>query len=1184
MAQQPSPARQFPPGTPIQLSDLPVSRLRSQIERLPGPARDRAAAWLGNFHFTELDLNSLQVDASGGIYYADQLAFNAPSADTEPASDPAVAGAAVPVSPFPTGLIFHSRPGAANVLFLNFSGEDIIGTAWNTSLGRTVISAVAFSSDSDFSTFSDGEQLAIRRIWQRVAEDYAPFNIDVTTERPAIFGNRTAHALITRNTDANGLANPASTSGGVAYVGVFGSASYSNYRPAWIYSNNLAGDESYIAEAASHEIGHNLGLSHDGTTSGSEYYGGHGSGNTSWGPLMGTGYNRNVSQWSKGEYYLANNTQDDLATIAGKLSYRTDDHGNTKSTATALVIAGGTNVVSTTPENDPGNSNPANKGGLETNADVDVFSFATGTGPVNLSVAPWVSPSGRTRGGNLDILLELYDSNDVLILTDNAAGETLAGIQKNLPEGVYYLHVKNTGPGTPLSSSPTGYTAYGSVGQYFVSGYVVPSGLAIPPGAELSIADISLPGQGPSQFTVTYSDNAAVASATIDGADVLVTGPTGYSQLARLVVKNSTANSTPIVATYEIDPPAGPIWTEADNGTYTLNMEAGQVSDIEGASVPAGPLGQFNVVVPRLIYFAGMDTNPGWTLQPLWQYGAPSYSSGGPAGGFTGNQVIAYNLGGNYENRLTTIYATTPAIDCSSVESATLRFRRWLKLKNGDTATIQVSTNGTTWVDVWTTTKTVSDSAWQEVQYALPTFAVGSPTVQLRWGLGSGPAQNEIGWNLDDVEIFGDGNLDTVPPGAVLNVANITTGGSPGHEIAVTYSDNVAVNVATLGDGDMLVTGPNGYSNVVAFAGVDVPNNGSPRIAAYSAPAPNGTWATADNGVYDVTLRAAEVADTAGNYFDETVMGQFTVAIAKSQQLLLASPTVLDVPEGSTATVGVRLAEQPSADVTMTVVPAEGDADIVIESGATNVFTSINWSTPVSVVFRSLADADQLNGTTTFELRSDGLATVNLTATEQDSTLDNILTVTSNHADWGNVDPAEGTYPVGSSVQVTAGPNTYFKFVQWSGDFPGTNNPTTVAMNSNVSLRAEFRELVTTNYATPYWWLAQFGQTSDFDAAEMVIGTNGIPFWQSYIAGLDPFDPESQFRLSVTPGTQPNTWVLEWNPVTNRVYTVMQSANIDQGFTPLPSASALPSSVRSYTNSTTSPSPLIFYRMEVQKP
>ena len=67
-----------------------------------------------------------------------------------------------------------------------------------------------------------------------------------------------------------------------------------------------AGNEKYVAEAASHEAGHNMGLSHDGTST-AAYYGGQGSGATGWAPIMGVGYYKNLSQWSKGEYALANN-------------------------------------------------------------------------------------------------------------------------------------------------------------------------------------------------------------------------------------------------------------------------------------------------------------------------------------------------------------------------------------------------------------------------------------------------------------------------------------------------------------------------------------------------------------------------------------------------------------------------------------------------------------------------------------------------------------------------------------------------------------------------------------------------------------------------------------------------------------------------------------------------------------
>jgi hypothetical protein len=518
MAQsQPVPQRprEFPPGTLTRIADLPPSRLRRHIEGLPPAAQQRALAWLQGFHFTELDLNSLETDAAGGIFYVDEFPLDPAAAPTP--SAPIVAETAVPVNPFPAGLVFHSRPGAPNVLYLNFTGGNVSGTAWNDSLGRSSIPAVAFSTDSDYDTFSDAEQLAIKRMWQRVAEDYSPFNIDVTTERPAVFGTRSAEALITRNTDRDGSPNPSSSAGGIAYINVFGGSSYASFRPAWIYFNNLANSESYVAEAASHEVGHNLGLSHDGQSNGTAYYRGHGSGDTSWGPIMGTGYGRNVSQWSKGDYYLANNTQDDLAVIAGKISYRSDDHGDTIGTATSLVITGGTNILSTTPETDLTNTNRANKGVLGRNTDVDVFSFTTGTGPINLSVKPWIMASG-TRGGNLDILLELYDASGRLLLTNNPEAQTYAQIQTTLSWGTYYLFVRNTGVGDPFSATPSGYTSYASIGQYFISGYIAP------PNAGSPLVQLITAVNNPAWGTVTPTNTSYVPGSIVQ----LLAMPTTY--------------------------------------------------------------------------------------------------------------------------------------------------------------------------------------------------------------------------------------------------------------------------------------------------------------------------------------------------------------------------------------------------------------------------------------------------------------------------------------------------------------------------------------------------------------------------------------------------------------------------------------------------------------------------------
>jgi hypothetical protein len=116
---------------------------------------------------------------------------------------------------------------------------------------------------------------------------------------------------------------------------------------------------------------------------------------------------------------------------------------------------------------------------LERNTDVDVYSFATGSGAVKLTANAWTVAAG-TRGGNVDVAIELRNASGTLLATNNSATATSATIQTNVTAGTYYLFVRNSGAGTPLATTPTGYTSYGSVGQYFVSGFIAPVILASP--------------------------------------------------------------------------------------------------------------------------------------------------------------------------------------------------------------------------------------------------------------------------------------------------------------------------------------------------------------------------------------------------------------------------------------------------------------------------------------------------------------------------------------------------------------------------------------------------------------------------------------------------------------------------------------------------------------------------------
>ena len=79
--------------------------------------------------------------------------------------------------------LLHSNPGATKRIFMDFDGHTTTGTAWLR--GATIVTP-AYDIDSNPSSFSSTELANIREIWERVSEDFLPFNIDVTTEDPGI--------------------------------------------------------------------------------------------------------------------------------------------------------------------------------------------------------------------------------------------------------------------------------------------------------------------------------------------------------------------------------------------------------------------------------------------------------------------------------------------------------------------------------------------------------------------------------------------------------------------------------------------------------------------------------------------------------------------------------------------------------------------------------------------------------------------------------------------------------------------------------------------------------------------------------------------------------------------------------------------------------------------------------------
>lgn len=352
----------------------------------------------------------------------------------------------------------HSRPGANRTIYLDFNGATITNTAWNSN-GNT-INALPYDIDGNTAAFSTTELQRIQYIWQRVAEDYAAFDVDITTEQPAadaltrsgtsdqVFGTT---VVITKSTGVYSC-----SCGGIAYVGVFndagGSRSPDYYKPALVFYDMLGGGaEKPVAEAISHEAGHNVGLHHDGSATDS-YYAGQGTDAvTAWAPIMGVGYYKPLVQFSKGEYAGASNTEDDFAVAQSfGLPLRGDDAGNSPASALPLQAS----VAS-------GTASARIDGVIETAGDRDVFAIAAGAGVITATASP------ASRSANADLVLSLMDQAGNILVSANPANALAASLSFTVPaQGTYYLMVTGTGQGDP---STTGYSAYGSVGNYRIS-------------------------------------------------------------------------------------------------------------------------------------------------------------------------------------------------------------------------------------------------------------------------------------------------------------------------------------------------------------------------------------------------------------------------------------------------------------------------------------------------------------------------------------------------------------------------------------------------------------------------------------------------------------------------------------------------------------------------------------------
>ena len=343
----------------------------------------------------------------------------------------------------------NSYPSASATIYLDFDGQTVVSAGWNG--GMPLFCAAAPLNDAQ-----------VTEIFNRVSEDYRPFDINITTDSLKFLASPLTKRMRVIVTPTSYWRTGV---GGVSYIGSF---TWGDDTPAFVFTDRLGPNNAkYVAECCTHESGHTLGLSHQSSYDANcvlteTYNTGVGSGETGWAPVMGNSYYKNMTGWNDGPTpYGCANVQDNLTIITSQngFTYRPDDYTETVSSSAYSL----------------GSSSFSVDGLISTNTDKDAFRFIlNANGSFHMDATPF--SLGNNVGANLDIKISLYNASQTLIRTYDPSADMSVTIDTVLERGTYYFLLDGTGN---LNTDN-----YGSLGSYRITGFLSP----------LTIHNVSLAG------------------------------------------------------------------------------------------------------------------------------------------------------------------------------------------------------------------------------------------------------------------------------------------------------------------------------------------------------------------------------------------------------------------------------------------------------------------------------------------------------------------------------------------------------------------------------------------------------------------------------------------------------------------------------------------------------------------
>ncbi|MEO0631831.1 MAG: hypothetical protein AAFY46_14070, partial [Planctomycetota bacterium] len=217
-------------------------------------------------------------------------------------------------------------------VYLDIDGHFSTGNSWGHS-----INFPPYNTAEGTAVFTPQEKSDIIEHWKEVAEDFAPFNVNVTTKDPGVAALVRSNGSDTRFGIRVVMTQPTSGFGnGIGGVAFLNSFNDGIDNPCFAFNKGLGAGPMTVT----HEAGHTFGLRHDGLNS-SEYHPGSTGTGPRWGPIMGAPFGDELVQWSNGDYPGATSGQNDYLVITSSsndIDLLPDDHSDSVFSGTQATV------------------------------------------------------------------------------------------------------------------------------------------------------------------------------------------------------------------------------------------------------------------------------------------------------------------------------------------------------------------------------------------------------------------------------------------------------------------------------------------------------------------------------------------------------------------------------------------------------------------------------------------------------------------------------------------------------------------------------------------------------------------------------------------------------------------------------------------------------------------------------